>query len=136
MIGATGMLPHEQHRLRPRRHREWTQQRKADPEFPVLAVSEAGEEPAGCLHGGAAEQQMPAIGEQVAHQQPFQDVAALGQKRVARSDERAGAGGGNRVGGCLESRGEAEQRIRCQPVVGVEEEQGVAPPPNPLPKGE
>ena len=90
------MLPHEQYR-RPGYRGERALEGDAGPEFPVLAIRDVGQEAAGTLEDLAADQHVPAIGEQVADQQARQEVAGRWAPDAACIRERIGADGGNGV---------------------------------------
>jgi hypothetical protein len=75
MTGAIWMPSNEQHRRATPRRGEWALLGYADPELPVLAIGEGSDEAAGPPNSLAAQQQVTAIGEQVAHQKLAQDIA-------------------------------------------------------------
>ncbi len=82
-IGAARTLPHEQQGRTRRDGHELALKSQACPVLPVLAVFEIDAELAGGLDGFTSDQQMAAVGEQVAGQQPFQQTALRRRARTA-----------------------------------------------------
>ena len=62
-----------------------------DPEFPILAVGDAGEEAADRAYCFTAHEEVAAVGEQIAHQQAAQDVAGGRMADIGCIDERIGS---------------------------------------------
>ena len=136
MICAARVLAYEHHRRATGCGGEAALQCNADPELPVLSIGERREEASGRAYRFGAHQQVPAVGEQVAHQQPLEDVAEWRGVDGACADECICAAGGDRGRRGVEGIGKSGQGVRRQPVVRVEEEGGMPPLPAPLPQGE
>ena len=122
VTGATGMLPDKRSRCSAWRRRERALEGDLGPELPVLTIGDAGDEAAGPPHRFVAQQQVPAIGEQIAHQQALQEIAGGCAANDAGSPRSRSAHGGDGLWRRFECRGQARKSIWGKPVIGIEEE--------------
>src|SRR5690349_16264884 len=95
LIRAFGVSANEQDRIIAGRRSERTLQRNTNAELPVLAISDAWQEAASSFHCFRAQQQLSAIGKQVAHQKTAQNIARCRTARGAPVSKRAWPAGRN-----------------------------------------